>query len=94
MPNPATHFDHLRKSGLFGAPAAAVSVISNEAPADRKNISTYLRANEVLANSPPAGLLVWISRSSQFGESSSRLQAIAESAHSVRLIHCRPPAES
>ncbi len=49
VPNPATHFDHLRKSGLFGAPAAAVSVISNEAPADRpQNISTYLRANEVL----------------------------------------------
>ena len=49
VPNPATHFDQLRKSGLFGAPAAAVSVISNEAPADRpQNISTYLRANEVL----------------------------------------------
>ena len=49
VPNPGTAFGNLRKSGLFGAPAAAVSVISSYAPADRpQNISTYLRANELL----------------------------------------------
>ena len=55
VPNPDTPFALLRKSGLFGAPAAAVSVISNEAPADRpQNISTYLRANGVLVRKRPA----------------------------------------
>ena len=35
-----------------------------------------------------------ISRSSQFGKNSSGLRPLRESAHSVRLIHCRLLAAS
>jgi hypothetical protein len=49
LPNPETTFENLPKKALFSAPAAAVSLISKESPADRpQRVSTYVRQNEVL----------------------------------------------
>lgn len=49
LPSPTMAFDRLGTGAIFSAPAAAVSVVSKGAPADRPQlVNTYVRQNEII----------------------------------------------